>query len=245
VYQDINNLLYSDKLYEDALKQGLVPKDFNYEEGDVSMSYLAYCPLICLFDGRLDEYDEIVWKKKAQLMKSLGWSVDKAYKDIFDGRSKIDSLGISYEDVMKKLSEWTNTQLPEEYLGDYTESSLINAVRNGNVDIVKKCLVKGLNPDIKEGLLNNPILYIATSKGYKDIVELLLKYGADPNIKNNDATPLLLASSRGDKEIVELLLNHGADPNFKNKYDDTPLYQASRKKYKDIVDLLKKYGAKE
>lgn len=115
VYQDINNLLYSDTLYEDALKQGLVPKDFNHEEGDISMSYLAYCPLICLYDERLDEN---VWKKKAQLMKSLGWSVDKAYKNIFDIRSKIDSLGISYKDVMKRLSEWTNTQLPEEYLDD-------------------------------------------------------------------------------------------------------------------------------
>jgi len=58
-------------------------------------------------------------------------------------------------------------------------------------------------------------LITQSKKGNKEIVEMLLKVGVDPNIQNKwDNTALILASMHGHKEIVELLKYYGV----KNKY---------------------------
>jgi ankyrin repeat protein len=53
------------------------------------------------------------------------------------------------------------------------------------------------------------ILQLATSRGFVSTVELLLKYGADPNIQDtSDRRTLHIASWFGLSEIVDLLLTH-------------------------------------
>ncbi|KAH8794307.1 ankyrin repeat-containing domain protein, partial [Hyaloscypha sp. PMI_1271] len=60
------------------------------------------------------------------------------------------------------------------------------------------------------------ILQLATSRGLVSTVELLLKYGADPNIQDtSDRRALHIASWFGFPEIVDLLLTHGAEINAK------------------------------
>ena len=56
-------------------------------------------------------------------------------------------------------------------------------------------------------------------------VEILLKHGANPNVRNrNGATPLHWAAHRDvDSKIFELLLDHGADPNVRSSIGRTPL----------------------
>jgi len=83
----------------------------------------------------------------------------------------------------------------------------------------------------------------ASWNGRKDIVELLLKGGADVNaIAKDGRTPLMMASLYAQ---VELLLLAGADVNAIDKDRWTSLMWASKNGHKDIVALLKKYGAKE
>ena len=55
---------------------------------------------------------------------------------------------------------------------------------------------------------------IATARGHTDIVELLLDYGANPNIRNGGkgaVTPLIIAAYKGYEEITRLLLRADAD----------------------------------
>ena len=53
----------------------------------------------------------------------------------------------------------------------------------------------------------------------KDVVQLLLDRGADPNQADEGGeTPLHYAARWGHKDVVQLLLERGADPNKANRY---------------------------
>lgn len=94
---------------------------------------------------------------------------------------------------------------------------------------------------------NNTPLIIACNNGETDIVKLLLKYGADPNIQEyNDFTALMDACSKGYKEIVKILLENGADPNIKALRFSTEvsaLTLATDFGYDDIANMLVAHGA--
>jgi ankyrin repeat protein len=91
-------------------------------------------------------------------------------------------------------------------------------------------------------------LHVASLKGKREIVELLIQNGANVNIQRDHSggswTPLLMACHHGNKEIVELLLANGAELNIKNAAGKTALDLASQRNHTEIVELLKKHGAK-
>ena len=71
------------------------------------------------------------------------------------------------------------------------------------------------------------ILQLATSRGLVSTVDLLLKYGADPNIQDtSDRRALHIASWFGFPGIVDLLLEHGAEINAKDEWGATARDQA-------------------
>ena len=76
------------------------------------------------------------------------------------------------------------------------------------------------------------------------MVQLLLKYGADPNICNIDrSTPLHEASSRWLLEAARLLLSHGAKVDEKNGEGKTPFQLAASKGHDELMILLVEHGA--
>ena len=88
-------------------------------------------------------------------------------------------------------------------------------------------------------------LILASERGHKDVVQLLLTSGADPNLADEDGfTPLIDAVDDGHFEVAKLLLDYGADPNLANKIDGyVPLMYASLSGFMDIVKLLLDRGA--
>ena len=83
-------------------------------------------------------------------------------------------------------------------------------------------------------------LYLVLTSGHFEVVELLLKYGADINASGLDSdTVLHWASMRGYQKLVRQVLEHGANVHVKNREGKTPLQVARQ----DMVELLLQFGA--
>ena len=87
--------------------------------------------------------------------------------------------------------------------------ALLDAVRQNNYSTVERLLCAGEPTD------DGAFIY-ASTRGYTDIVRILLKYGADVGADYDSA--ILFASSNGHLETVQLLLQHGANAHVYNGY---------------------------
>ncbi len=86
----------------------------------------------------------------------------------------------------------------------------------GQIEIVQRLLDLGVDAnDSTDGASDNAILRAATAC-HADVCELLLKAGADPNVRDSmGATPIascLMYGNDPDGATVRVLLAHGADP---------------------------------
>ena len=88
-------------------------------------------------------------------------------------------------------------------------------------------------------------LYIASREGHAEVVRLLLRAGASPDVARSDGvTPLLGAAHQGHTTVVRLLLQAGADPNKGVvMYGATPLLAAVIEEHRECAELLRVFGA--
>jgi len=111
-------------------------------------------------------------------------------------------------------------------------------LENSPVDVNKKVIVNRNAVDI-EFL---PLAY-AASKGYNEIVELILKHpNTDINMEcNGGLTALGFATGKGHIEIVEMLLKcPWIEVNTQDPKGNTPLIYAAQQGFNKIVELLLK-----
>jgi cytohesin len=83
-------------------------------------------------------------------------------------------------------------------------------------------------------------LHLAASNGDRDLVEMLLAAGADPNSKNRvGETPLHFAAAHGHLETARLLISRGALLNARSRFTlITPVMSAAESGHADVVQLL-------
>ena len=180
-------------------------------------------------------------------------------------------------DIVKLLVEsGADVNAPD----NYGLTPLHYAVHCGYEKFVDFLLRHGADPNAKDIGGNTP-LHISAFEGhpatiilplelgsrseepetYMRIAKLLIKSGADVNMKNNGGrTPLHAAVLQNRIDIVRLLLESGADPNARcrNLYlappdggelallpasEVTPLHMAANGGYEDLVKLLLESGA--
>ncbi|XP_019387807.1 PREDICTED: ankyrin repeat family A protein 2 isoform X1 [Crocodylus porosus] len=89
---------------------------------------------------------------------------------------------------------------------------LMWAAAHGQIAVVEFLLQNGADPQIL-GKGRESALSLACSKGYTDIVKMLLDCGVDVNEYDwNGGTPLLYAVHGNHVKCVKILLENGADP---------------------------------
>lgn len=88
-------------------------------------------------------------------------------------------------------------------------------------------------------------LYIATKKGYLQVVEKLVSLGADVNISRGiqDDLPIFAAVQRGDEKMTQFLVDCGSNLNKLDKNSNSVLMLATFLGNVSIVKSLLKGGA--
>ncbi|KAM6963150.1 cyclin-dependent kinase 4 inhibitor C [Aplochiton taeniatus] len=72
--------------------------------------------------------------------------------------------------------------------------------------VAKALLVAGANPNVPDTFKNLTIAHDTAREGFADMMKMLLLYGADVNLEDDDGNlPLHLAQREGHFEVVKLL----------------------------------------
>ena len=131
---------------------------------------------------------------------------------------------------------------PQSQIRDFTPLFLAIIIEfdlhqiHGIVDLLLKA---GADPNLQLEDGGTP-LYVASEKGYADIVLLLIKAKANPNIQllSSGSSALHFASDRGHSDVVRVLLDANANPNCQMREGSTALSMACFNGYSAIVDML-------
>ena len=102
---------------------------------------------------------------------------------------------------------------------------------------------RGINiPDI----LGRTPLHQAAAKGDLQIIDCLIRFGADVNAKTiSGETPLMKAIAFYQTEAGKLLLKFGADPEMKNNVTDkTCLTQAIESRNDELIYIVRQFSEK-
>jgi uncharacterized protein len=135
-------------------------------------------------------------------------------------------------------------------------AALVEAARSGDVRAVEAALGEGGDVNSRDADGLTPLMHAA--RGYRpeidnpaptdhpEVVELLIKRGADVNAKTDSGFIALFWAARyGHVRVAKALVAHGADVNAKDKDGMTALIWATTNRQVKIIELLKQAGSKE
>lgn len=89
----------------------------------------------------------------------------------------------------------------------------------------------------------NRLLFKGAKNGHKQMIEMLLDYGADINATNeNQVTPIFLLASRNHSSLMQDMIDRGAIYDIVNDLNITPLIEAAKNNATEVVELLIIYG---
>ncbi|WOG28594.1 ankyrin repeat domain-containing protein [Endozoicomonas sp. 8E] len=140
------------------------------------------------------------------------------------------------------LNTSTGESYPDKFFADQRFRS---ACCSRDLKQVQKLLEEGVNIN---AVMNAGFtaLMIASSEGFTDLAELLIRHGADVNAARAEdgVTALFLTAQNNDPDVTRLLISARADPNIPRTSDGaTPLAIAVQEGCTECVKLLLQAGA--
>ena len=154
------------------------------------------------------EFDRLLAKNIPHVLENIFFSLDL---DSFNKCGKVCSTWnelFSTESFRKKAKNLA-------YQMRQNKRKLLEFSSRGDAEQVKRLLLSGISPN---RVMIKTLLCDAAKGGNRDVVEMLLDKGADPDETDKGGwTPLQCAAVHSKKDAVQILLNRGADPNKVNE----------------------------
>lgn len=125
-------------------------------------------------------------------------------------------------------------------------SALVVACYTGNISITRLLLVRGAEP-------NRPVeshdgqtpLHIAVQRGHWFLAQLLLMFGADASVVNNDEVAVIhYAAWNGDEDLVRALVACGANVFAADAFGSLPLMYVEGHNNHEVVEVLREAMAR-
>jgi RNA polymerase sigma factor (sigma-70 family) len=202
----------------------------------------------------------------AELSSFLNVPVGRVKKRLHDGREKLREI------LTDELAEDLKRRRPSRD-ASFAEAvvEILSAARSGDVERVKRLLLR--NPRLRHGrdLMGNTALILAINNGHRELAALLLEAGApvdhheaaaigdtdrvrailhrEPELPDSFSkegfTALALAAHFGHGDTVRFLLDRGADANVvsRNPVGVTPLIAALFGRRVEVARILIERGA--
>ncbi len=136
----------------------------------------------------------------------------------------LNNYNISFINAVKK----NDLLVEKEYImGTKKQNiSFINAVKKGNLEKVKSLLEDGANINFEDENAFTPLI-TASHEGHQNLVEHLIKKGANINQQTSAGVPLMAGIVGHHPEIVKYLIEKGADVNIEVECE-TPISVAKQ-----------------
>ncbi|MEC4735587.1 MAG: ankyrin repeat domain-containing protein [Wolbachia endosymbiont of Halictus tumulorum] len=124
------------------------------------------------------------------------------------------------------------------------DQELFNAVEQGNLSEIEKCLSRGANVLARNS--HHTVLHSAVRSDDGEVVKLVLKETQSPCIDAKDTegdTPLMWTAETGYVNAAQVLLEYGASVEAKNNNGMTALHWAAKNNHIEVMKLLIGKGA--
>lgn len=153
-----------------------------------------------------------------------------------------------------KKSAWVSVSTPLTVESDDENKdgkTFIDHVKDENLDEVLAFISSTLSIQQRDNAKSSAIneydsdglgaIHWAADRGYANILEILLKNGANVNLIDKDSgqTALHYAISCGHLECIKILLNYGANPKLADSDDVTCIDLANESEDPNIIALLR------
>jgi len=127
---------------------------------------------------------------------------------------------------------------------DFSKIDIYNLIdKDYSIEVLQFCVDSGMKIESKEKMSLGILQISILREKSINIIQLLLKNGADVNASYNMEPPLTLAVSNEKIDLIKLLIESGANINSANKIGMTPFMHALLWKYKNIIEILIQSGA--
>ena len=132
--------------------------------------------------------------------------------------------------------------------GQHGADALIMSMKHYEKEVATFLVAKGIGHDVVDDHGRNSLLW-AIWRQYVEIAEILIKRGANVNVRNPDdqKTPLIYVSMhphmKEHHHLIHMLVDHGADVNAIDRNDHTALFLSAMNGHGDCVEALLEHGA--
>ena len=206
----------------------------------LSLVFLSFCASSGV--ARAGAYEEM---ESAMITRDTGAIVKLLDRGMDINTVSRDGDTLLIQAVRKDMPELVDTLLQRRARLNFRnrsgETALSIAAFIGNMAYVKRIVESGAEVNFYGW---PPITYAAFNN-HPDIIEYLIKKGAEVNAKTESgATALYLAARNGHLEVVKLLLRYEADPTIANQHGETAVDAAMKGNQDEILDLLRAAGGR-